>query len=118
MNSPPQLRLPLQVGIQRRDLPAPVAQDVVAGKPVREPVRTIDLVLVVEIGEPPGELVALAWVGVIAQIVVQRGECLRVGLQLIGDESIDPPLQTSLFKRRCLGDSTGAEHGATGLPEE
>ncbi len=72
----PQRRLPAHRFVQRPRAVARGAQLVAAFGPVRQPVGAVDLVLIEQIGQALGQLVALAQVGVVGEKAPQWGEGL------------------------------------------
>jgi hypothetical protein len=91
-------------------------QQVLAVGPGGQPVGTIDLILVEEIGQALGKLEALAQIGVLEQKAPQR-RVFRLRQQL-GQETHQAPDQSGLVEGRDLGDGVGTEHSAIDAPEE
>ena len=70
----PQLGLPAVGWVERFGLASTIAQLVPACGPIFQPVGTVDLVLVEQVSQALGELVAFAQVGVLRQEALQRLE--------------------------------------------
>ncbi|MNP23038.1 hypothetical protein D3C76_1157320 [compost metagenome] len=75
---PPQLGLPAVIHIQLAHRAAGQAQLVAALAPVLQPVGAINLVLVEQVGQALGQLVALAQVGVVGEEALQGLELLAL----------------------------------------
>ena len=112
----PQFGLPALLLGQRHDLAAGLAQLVAAGGPVLQPVGAVDLVLVEQVGQALGQLVALAQVIVLGEEAAQRSEA--VALQQRRQQAHQPPGQRALVEQRHAGNRLAAEHRAVGLPEK
>ena len=116
----PQRRLPALVRVQRPGLAPSVDQLVTAIGPGRQPVGAIHLILIEQVGQPLGQLVALAQVVIVGQKVRQR---LEGGLiQQLRQQTHQPPAQPQFVQRRRLGHGIFAfavgQHGAIGLPQK
>lgn len=85
-------------------------------RPIRQPVGAIDLVLIEQIGQALGQLVALAQVLIISKEAAQRSE------RLLGQQARQQPHQTPgqrcLVQRRLLRNRILAQHIAVRLPEK
>ena len=115
---PPQGWLPVLVGGNR---PAGrgigyLAQLVCAGLPVQQPVGTVYLVLVKQLGQLARQLVALAPVAIVAQKMLQWGKH-RLILQG-GQQAQDAPDQRLPVQRRALRHGSLTQHPAVGAPEK
>ena len=112
----PQGSLPAAVGRQRHFGAGGANQHVAAGGPGGQPIGTIDLVLVEQVGQPLGELEALAPVVVVGEKAGQR----RV--HRLGDQRRQHPHQAPhqpwLVEGRDLRHRARSEHRAIDLPQE
>lgn len=112
----PQLGLPALLGIQLDGLAAGLAQPVVPGGPVLQPVGAVHLVLVEQVGQAFGQLVTLAQVVVIGEEATQRREA--VACQQRRQQAHQTPGQRALVQQRDAGNRLASQHGPIGLPEE
>ena len=112
----PQAGLPALLVGQGAALATGLDQHVVARRPGGQPVGAIHLVLVEQVGQPLGELEALAQVGVPRQEAVQR----RVGRlrHHVGQQAHQAPQQQRLVEGRHLGHPVPPQHGPVGLPQK
>lgn len=112
----PQRRLPAHRLVQRPRAVARGAQLVAALGPVGQPVGAVHLVLVEQVGQALGQLVALAQVGVVGEEAAQRGE--RLALQKARQQAHQPPGQRRLVERRLQGNVGAAQERAIAAPEK
>ena len=84
--------------------------------PLRQPVGPVHLVLVQQVGQSLGQLVAFAQVLVLRQKALQRGEGRF--LQQPGQQAHQAPGQRLGVQRRGARHGVGAQHGPVGLPDE
>lgn len=113
---PPQRRLPAILRRQRDRATARGAEHVAPVFPIVQPVGAIDLVLVVQIGEPFGKLMALAHAGVVGQEAAQWQEGLVV--QLRRQQAQQPPGQPVAIERRSLRQLVAPQHQPIGPPKK
>ena len=94
---PPQRRLPALLVIQWTQALPGQADAVLPGGPVVQPVSPVHLILVKQIRQPLGQLIALAAIRIIRQKALQRGKLglLRQGWQ----QPHQPPAQRLLVQR-------------------
>ncbi len=113
----PQFRLPaLRFGKRFARATQVIAQHVVPGRPVVQPVGAIDLVLVEQIGQALGQLVALARVVIVAEVIAQRAEGLA--LELRRQQPQQAPDQPGFVERRFGRDRVATQYRAIRRPQE
>ncbi|MNP18141.1 hypothetical protein D3C76_1106010 [compost metagenome] len=112
----PQLGLPAVAWRQNFALAAGRVDDVLATGPVLEPIGTVDLVLVEQVGQALGELVALAQVTVIGEEAPQWLEMRALDERW--QQAHQPPGQGCLVEQRHFGDFATAKHAAVELPHK
>lgn len=112
----PQRRLPTLLAGQRMARVVRVDCDVFAVRPSRQPVRPIYLILLEQIGDAIGQLIALAPVRVIADESPQRLELGAPGKRR--NHVHEPPHEARLVERRYIRNFRCAQHRAIGLPDE
>ncbi len=112
----PQLGLPAVARRQGFALTTGSIEDVIASSPVLEPVGAVDLVLVEQVSQSLGELVALAQVAVVIEEALQRLEmrALYQGWQ----QAHQAPGQWGLVEQGNFGNFVVAQHAAVQLPHE
>ena len=113
---PPEPRLPGLFGGHRLHAPSALGAGVAAVRPVGQPVGPVDLVLVQQVGQALGQLVAFAQVLVLRQKALQRGE--RGVLQQGGQQAHQAPGQWLGVQGRVAWHRVGAQHGPVSLPDE
>ena len=87
-----------------------------AGGPIFQPVCPVYLILVIQVCEAFGQLIAFAQVTVIREEALQRLE-MRLVDQL-RQQAHEPPCQRCLVEQRGLRDFILAQHAAIELPHE
>ena len=112
----PQRGLPARIALQWPLTTARGAQAVLSAGPVRQPVGTVDLILVEQIGQALGQLVALAQILVIGEKAAQGRK--RLLGQQARQQAHQAPGQRRLVQRRLLRDRVLAQHVAVRLPEK
>ena len=112
----PQRRLPGLVRRHGAALAAGVRDLVAALGPGGQPVGAVDLVLVQEVGQAAGQLVAFAAVGVVGEEAGQGGEGRLPGQ--VRQEPHEAPGQRLLVEGRGSGYRLRPQHGPVGGPEE
>ena len=111
----PQRRLPLLRGGHGHIRTAGVAQHILPGRPGFQPVGTVDLVLVVQVGQALGELQqALGFAG--AQKVGNGGEFRQ--RQALRQQAHQPPDHRRLVQRRFTGYCLLAQDLAVAAPDK
>jgi hypothetical protein len=123
----PQHRLPVLTHGNRPPLAVRADQDITPLTPGLQPVGPIDLILIEQVREPFGKLIAPARGGLLAidrEKAAQRVERIEAGVARLErrhpcepfEQTIQPPGQRGLVEGRGLGQI--AKHGAVDAPDE
>ena len=112
----PQRRLPAHGLIQRHQPPAQTDDFITPLGPTGQPVGPIHLILIEQIRQPLGQLIAFAIIGIVLQKTAERRKYL-IGQQT-RQQSHQPPGQRRLVEWRQPGNGVTAQHGAIALPQK
>jgi len=112
----PQGGLPAVFRAERHCAAPRCPQHVAPVLPIVQPIGAVDLVLVEQIRQPLGQLMALAHAVVVGQETPQRQEDLVA--QHLRQQAQQAPGQSVAVQRGRLGQQVPAQHGAIGAPEK
>ncbi len=112
----PQLGLPAVARGQCLAFTAGGVEDVLASGPVLEPVGSVYLILVVQVGQALGELIALAQVAVVGEEASQRLEMRAFDQGR--EQAHQTPGQRCLVEQGDFGNFVTAQHASVQLPHE
>ena len=116
LNPAPQHRLPGLAVRQGADLAPGIAQTIPPLGPLVKPIGAVHLVLVVQVSQMAGQLIALAQVVIVGQKALQGGE--SVIFHYTWQEFQQPPGQALLVIGRFVRGLRFAQNGAVGAPQE